>query len=67
MKLNEQYKNIHRDVMLLHEMFVDMGNTADDYGRCAAKMQEILDHYNGDDFVADLLVAVYQELERKRI
>ena len=67
LKLDERYQNIHRDVLLLHNMFVDMGNTAADYSACAAKMQELSDHYKSDEFVMDLLVAVYSELERRRM
>lgn len=67
MKLDERYRNIYRDILLLHNMFVDMGDTAEDYAKCAAKMQELSDHYKSDEFVMDMLVAVYSELERKRM
>lgn len=65
MNLTEQQKSMHRDVMLFHDRFIGMPNEPKYWEAAGREMQRVSLYWKEDPFVMDMLIAVYNQLERE--
>ena len=64
--LQPEIRDIWTDAFRYHATFENMGNTYEDWHRCAKTMESLVNKHNGHPLAGILMMAVYDYLDKQR-